>query len=109
MGTPLICVIFQTNQANRNFFSQGFLARQNLSCHSNESIERIGAVRKNKRFIDAIETSAARSITCATLSVSADERKKRASSDKACKRKTAGREKGSSPAVFAQLFSMSFF
>ena len=47
-------------------------------------------------------------MACARLLVSADERKKRASNDKACERKTAVREKGSFPAVFAQLFSMRF-
>ena len=68
---PLTCAIFQRNQTNRSFFSQGFLVRQNLPCNSNEPIERIGAVRKNKRFVGAIETSAARSIACARLLVSA--------------------------------------
>ena len=68
---PLTCAIFQRNQTNRNFFSQGFLVSQNLPCNSNEPIERIGAVRKNKRFVGAIETSAARSIACARLLVSA--------------------------------------
>ena len=68
---PLTCAIFQRNQTNRSFFSQGFLVRQNLPCNSNEPMERIGAVRKNKRFVGAIETSAARSIVCARLLVSA--------------------------------------
>ena len=68
---PLTCAIFQRNQTNRSFFSQGFLVSQNLPCNSNEPIERIGAVRKNKRFVGAIETSAARSIACAGLLVSA--------------------------------------
>ena len=68
---PLTCAIFQRNQTNRSFFSQGFLVSQNLPCNSNEPIERIGAVRKNKRFVGAIETSAARSIACARLLVSA--------------------------------------
>ena len=68
---PLTCAIFQRNQTNRSFFSQGFLVRQNLACNSNEPMERIGAVRKNKRFVGAIETSAARSIACATHLVSA--------------------------------------
>ena len=68
---PLTCAIFQRNQTNRSFFSQGFLVRQNLPCNSNEPMERIGAVRKNKRFVGAIETSAARSIACARLLVSA--------------------------------------
>ena len=76
---PLTCAIFQRNQTNRSFFSHCFLAIQNLSYNSNEPIERIGAARKNKRFVGAIETSAARSIACARLLVSADERKKRAS------------------------------
>ena len=106
---PLTYAIFQRNQTNRSFFSQGFLVRENLACNSNEPVERIGAVRRNKLFVGAIETSAARSIACARLLVSADERKKRASNDKACERKTAGTEKGSFPTVFAQLFSMRFF
>ena len=68
---PLTCAIFQRNQTNRSFFSQGFLVRQNLPCNSNEPMERIGAVQKNKRFVGAIETSAARSIACTRLLVSA--------------------------------------
>ena len=65
---PLTCAIFQRNQTNRSFLSQGFLVRQNLPCNSNEPMERIGAVRKNKRFVGAI---GARSIACARLLVSA--------------------------------------
>ena len=68
---PLTCAIFQRKQTSRSFFSHGFLVSQNLPCNSNEPIERIGAVRKNKRFVGAIETSAARSIACARLLVSA--------------------------------------
>ena len=105
---PLTCAIFQRNQTNRSFFSQGFLVRQNLPCNSNEPMERIGAVRKNKRFVEAIETSAARSIACARLLVSAVSEKSRRAVIKRVSEKRREEKREASPR-FSRNFSRCAF
>ena len=105
---PLTCAIFQRNQTNRSFFSQGFLVRQNLPCNSNEPMERIGAVRKNKRFVGAIETSAARSIACARLLVSAVSEKSRRAVIKRVSEKRREEKREASPR-FSRNFSRCAF